>query len=298
MDKFDGSLYHPALIRDAYHPHVVAYYYKQWEQFDMPVHQHLAVEIMYVISGACVVEAQNEAIEMKKGEFIMLDSLVPHRLVVAEGRPCRMLNLEFVFTVNEQHYPSVRQLAIDNPSLRRLLDRRDPYYVYKDPNDVYRILHSLVVELDDRNRESDWQVQLLLGQLMLRVAQLIDREEELQASDGSQSTYVRKALEYIHQHYDFELKVEDIAAAVNLHPGYLHRIFKQQLGMTPVQYVTEFRMGKAKMLLTNTNIPVSDIADYVGLSNRQYFSFVFKKHTGQSPLEYRRSAESWVREGL
>lgn len=292
---FNGSLYHPNLRSEEYLPQVVAYYYKQWDGFDMPFHRHLAVEIMYTISGTCVVETENSCHEMKKGEFILLDSNVPHRLVVTEGNPCRMLNLEFVFQKSEpdKGFPSMRTLINGSPELQRFLSQQAPYCVYKDPSEIYQIMRSLITELDDTTRESEWAVQLLLAQLIIRLAKLLGKVET--APKQQQAAYVQEALEYMHQHYDYEMKVEDIAAAVNLHPGYLHRIFKQQIGRTPVQYLTDYRMEKAKMLLENTNIPVSEIADYVGLNSRQYFSSLFKKYTGRTPLEHRRLAESWVR---
>lgn len=293
---FHGSFYHPALRSEEYLPQVVAYYYKQWDGFDMPFHQHLAVEVMYVISGTCVVETEDGRHEMRKGEFIFLDSNVPHRLIVTKGNPCRMLNLEFVFQKSElnEGFPSMRTLISGSPELQRFLSQQATYSIYKDPSEIYQILRSLITELDDTTRESEWTVQLLLAQLLIRLAKLLGKE--VTEPKQQQIAYVQEALEYMHQHYDYEMKVEDIAAAVNVHPGYLHRIFKQQIGRTPVQYLTDFRMEKAKMLLENTSIPVSDIADYVGLNSRQYFSSLFKKYTGRTPLEHRRLAESWVRD--
>jgi AraC family transcriptional regulator, melibiose operon regulatory protein len=61
----------------------------------MPYHSHNEIEIMYVIEGKCVVETATETVPMKKGDLILLDSNIPHRLVVDNENPCRMLNLEF-----------------------------------------------------------------------------------------------------------------------------------------------------------------------------------------------------------
>jgi YesN/AraC family two-component response regulator len=88
--------------------------------------------------------------------------------------------------------------------------------------------------------------------------------------------------------------MKDIAAAVNLHPGYLHRIFRQHTQRTPTDYLTMLRMEKAKMLLQQTNIPISEISEYVGVGSRQYFHMLFKKYTSRTPVEYRSMMERHV----
>ncbi|MNY55353.1 Bifunctional transcriptional activator/DNA repair enzyme AdaA [compost metagenome] len=99
----------------------------------------------------------------------------------------------------------------------------------------------------------------------------------------------------MHQNYDRSIQVKEVAAAVNVHPGYLHRIFKKQTGRTLTDYLNLLRMEKAKMLLAKSEIPVAEIADYVGISSRQYFHLLFKKYAGITPVEYRNSIErySW-----
>lgn len=78
---------------------------------------------------------------------------------------------------------------------------------------------------------------------------------------------------------------------MNVHPGYLHRIFRTHTGQTLTDYLNQLRMEKARMLLGQGEIPVAEIADYVGISSRQYFHLLFKKYSGCTPIEYRNSIE-------
>src|SRR5690606_20531552 len=96
--KTIGSLFDSALLEEPYSPRIFAYYFRHWNDYEMAFHRHDSTEIMYVIHGSCVVEWQEErtaSARLGKGEFILLDAGVPHRLVV-EGN-CRMLNAEFGF---------------------------------------------------------------------------------------------------------------------------------------------------------------------------------------------------------
>jgi AraC-like DNA-binding protein len=179
-------------------------------------------------------------------------------------------------------------LAAGDPALAELLAGGDPYLLLKDPSDVHHTLRSLVQQLDSAEPGRELMVRLLFAQLLLQVARLAAEARESGRGAGGQ--YVRQAVRYIHQHYDGELQVKDIAAAVSVHPGYLHRIFKRQTGASVLDYVMAYRIDKAKMLLAKSDIPISDISDYIGLNSRQYFSAVFKKRTGLTPQEYRRQA--------
>lgn len=280
-----SSLYNRKYRDGDYHPKVVAYYFKQWDGFRMPFHEHGMVEIMYVISGACTVEWKDRAFPMTKGDLILIDANEPHRLIVGENAPCRMLNVEFVFAPKEGAFPSFGQLADESKALQTMLGKQAPYVLLNDPGEVYHTLKSLVLELDERNREDGAMIHLLLAQLLLRVARLAEEAEEKLPQQGD--AYVKRAIAYMHHHYDCDIQVKDMAAAVNLHPNYLHRIFKTHTGSSPVEYLTALRVDKTKMLLTRTDIPVIEISDYIGMNSRQYFSAVFKKLTGMTPQQFR-----------
>ncbi|MFC5450325.1 AraC family transcriptional regulator [Paenibacillus aestuarii] len=286
------------LLERDLHPHVVAYYFKQWNGFQMPFHRHDAAEIMYAMTGSCIVEiregtAQPECVSLKKGEFIMLDANVPHRLLVDEATPCRMLNLEFRFRDSTGVLPSIRQLAGAETVLADLLQVAASYLVLRDPDEVYHLMKSLVLELDKSAVRSETMVQLLMAQLLIRIARL--RTEAPSGGLPQSEHYVWMSKAYMHQNYDRDIQVKDIASAVSLHPGYLQRIFKLHTGRTLTAYLTNIRMEKAKMLLHETDIPITEICDFIGVGSRQYFHLLFKGYTDQTPLEYRKSmhAQRW-----
>lgn len=192
------------------------------------------------------------------------------------------------------------------------------YIVMRDPEGIYYTLKSLVLELDrighevptarngrgetgtsqalggpaagmqqhDRLVQGQAMVRLLFAQLLISLGRL--RQEYSTSGQQEYDHYVKQCLNYLHENYDQEIHVQDVAGIVNLHPGYLQRIFKNHTGETLMQYLTRLRMDKASMLL-HTDIPVADIADYVGIGSRQYFHALFKKHTGFTPVHYRKA---------
>ncbi|MDN4526857.1 AraC family transcriptional regulator [Fictibacillus fluitans] len=283
-----NSIYQENLLEGDYFPKVVAYYFKEWNEFRMPPHRHDQVEIMYVIHGKCMVDVEGERILLKKNDFILLDANIAHALTVEKHHPCRMLNIEFRFMKKEGPSPSFKVLAAQDKAFSQMLNNCWPYLVLKDQEDTYHILKSLVQELNKKNSQNEIMTHLLISQLLIQIARMAE-DSIVNPPRQQTNQYVQQTIAFIRENYDRDLEIKELADRVNLHPGYLHRIFKRFTGATVIEYVTSLRMEKAKMLLAETEIPVIDICDYIGMNSRQYFSALFKKYTGQAPVEFRKA---------
>lgn len=97
------------------------------------------------------------------------------------------------------------------------------------------------------------------------------------------------AKEYIAEHFDKALTLEDVAEVVNLSPQYFSKIFKERAGCSFIDYLTEMRVARAKELIRSKQKSVKEVCYHVGYKDPNYFSRVFKKYTGISPSDYRQS---------
>ena len=94
--------------------------------------------------------------------------------------------------------------------------------------------------------------------------------------------------DYISRNYmNDTLSVKDISSHVYLSTSYVCTFFKSETGQTLNQYLTEFRMEKAKQLLSDPRYKISEISSKVGYTDGNYFGKSFKKYSGFSPSEYR-----------
>lgn len=107
----------------------------------------------------------------------------------------------------------------------------------------------------------------------------------LRSERNSQTT--EKVLEYIHEHYDEDLSQPQLADMVMMPVSHFSSLFKQEVGVTFTEYIIGYRIEKAKELLTQTDLKVSDIADRLRYNNSQNFIRTFKRVTGITPGEYR-----------
>jgi len=105
--------------------------------------------------------------------------------------------------------------------------------------------------------------------------------------ENSEPPVITKARAYIHEHQTEEIKLGQVAKAVNMSSYYFCKMFKKVTGINFTDYVARIRIEKSKNLLLNPNLRVSEIAFEVGFQSLTHFNRVFKKILGQSPTEYR-----------
>jgi AraC-like DNA-binding protein len=146
------------------------------------------------------------------------------------------------------------------------------------------------------------QAQLLT--LMLRLKRRLEAEIPLM-TDGLYSRFpdsdpsglpvhsrhtpvVERAHEYIQMHLHEPLNPAAIAAQVRLTPTQLNRIFKARAGLSTMGYVAQLRMEAAQLLLRTSDLSVQEICRLVGYRQLPHFSRTFRRHTGSSPLQFRR----------
>ncbi|PLS03732.1 response regulator transcription factor [Neobacillus cucumis] len=104
---------------------------------------------------------------------------------------------------------------------------------------------------------------------------------------------VEQAKQYILDHYaDSSISLSTICKYLHVSVSYFSLTFKKETGETFVEYLTKFRLEKAKQLLRGTDYKTYEIAEMAGYSDPQYFSTVFKKQVGVSPKDYRSSVQT------
>ncbi|WP_320120858.1 response regulator [uncultured Sphaerochaeta sp.] len=107
-------------------------------------------------------------------------------------------------------------------------------------------------------------------------------------SAGKYYEMIQKAKQHITLHFaDQDISLHSVASIVNVSPNHFSTIFSQETGETFIEYLTRVRINKSKDLLLTTALRSADIAYEVGFGDPHYFSFIFKKHTGISPREFR-----------
>ncbi|MBW7459291.1 AraC family transcriptional regulator [Paenibacillus sepulcri] len=230
-------------------------------------------DIWYVMEGQGMIQINGTAYPVSRGTFVLL---YPGDVIQARHEPDDRLT---VIYVHFQFEPE-GGLAPGQSGLPRYLRLEDPQWL-----EMYLLR---VLEVD--RWESKWKEEefdLLLRLIMIRLI----RETELQEQETPVSRMnrqrIQKVTDYMRQHMRERLTPGQIGDVFECSPRYLSRLFKQYTGISLKESITRIRMERATVLLAETSMTITQIAEAVGYSELFYFSKLFKHIHGVSPQHFR-----------
>ena len=179
--------------------------------------------------------------------------------------------------------------------------------IYCPREQVYTLMISLLMALYRKYPElygrhpaidSEEQIQSGLAELesLQEIETLLDKllswiQERTEEKSGY-SRIVRSAIDYMSQHFgEKDLSIAQIADHLHFTQAYLNVLFKQEMKITIKQYLSNYRLERAKLLLERDHYKVTEIAELCGFANANYFARVFRDATGMAPAEYRKQSE-------
>lgn len=156
-------------------------------------------------------------------------------------------------------------------------------------------LKKYVLEIIRHNHSTPSDTYRAMGMFFLFISTIARAQKnQLPSADGN--TYVQHAVSYIHRHISEPILVEDIADYVGLNRSYLSTLFKAHTGMTPIRYIQNCRITKARHLLESSRLSVESIACSCGYQKAESLIKIFHQTYGCSPSAYRKQVISKSRE--
>ena len=286
---------------------------------------HNSHELLFLREGKIDLVLGNETVTLTKGAVVVIRPLVRHKLVIRSGK-ADMLNLYFGFVhdtsdleltkeskkTNRNNQgksnsagPSVSipgSLAkISLESFLKFADlgitedneiTRQPFFVIKgnEKKEINQLAERIVIEDSDNRYAKDLMIHTLSVELMIILSRAIrgEWEESLRVKNGKAKELVAIAKQYMDENFDQGITVSEAASYVFLSQGYFTRAFRDDTGISPMNYLMKKRIEKACKLLQNNEIKVSAISLQSGFSSPQRFNVAFRKQIGMTPMEYRK----------
>lgn len=183
-------------------------------------------------------------------------------------------------------------------------DKRFVTAIYQDANVSLAILRSLarkaaerggasVIEVNEitqravQRMQAEMSVQSKLKITTNMILELTEAVERAHNRMAKYSSSIRRATDTLRHNFSQNLSLEQLSNQVGMSPSHLSRTFSKEVGMSIPQYVASLRCEEAASMLSSTDLPISEISEYVGYLDNNYFVKVFKKQYGMTPSEYR-----------
>lgn len=265
------------------HTHNLPVFFNSYVESTMliPSHWHRHIEIIYIKSGSMEVLADQ------------------HKLILVPG-DMYIVNSEDIHLTRVRDYTEVLLLQIPVEFIQEILqkDRIDRYRTLltkaaKAEEAGYKTIESCLFQMESliQNKASGYQFLFnsALNRLLysLHKDYLIPETSPVTTTDRNRR-HLKKAINYINDHYQEPISLMDIASHVALNQAYFCRLFKKYMGYTSMEYLNQVRLVHIYDDLVTTTDTVSEIQNRHGFTNYKVFSRMFKDAYGTTPSGVRK----------
>ena len=249
--------------------------------FEIPQHSHpqhtIIIGMENALEAQWSIDGKFRNLQYNKGDVFIVPAGASHRAYWKQESEGMMLALE-------PH--SVVSAAIDS----LLNDRLEiiPQFAVTDLR-LSQIAQWLLIELREKQMGSSLYVESLTTMLMVHLLRnYCAVKQNIPDYKGGLAQYkLKKAIAFINENLDRDLRLVEIANLVAMSPYHFARMFKQSTGFTPHQYLVRQRLTKAKELLRYSDMAIADVGYTVGYKNPSHFAKVFRQHLKVTPKAYR-----------
>ncbi|EOS30138.1 MAG: AraC family transcriptional regulator [Kineothrix sp.] len=228
--------------------------------------------IHYILSGCGIYKARGKIFHLKEGDAFLI---CPEELIYYEA---------------DRKQPwSYTWIGMQGIKVKGYLERTSllkSLVFHYDQDDRMRLCHEKMFEADQIKNNKD----LIMNSIMYEYLFLLARKFPggLPEENKKKAGYVDEALKYIESAYCDPITVQDIADRLNINRSYLSRLFRTITGISIQDYLLDYRIRQACILLKNSDLSIRTIAHSVSYMDALYFSRLFHRKKGMTPSEYRK----------
>lgn len=243
---------------------------------NMPLLQmHSHYEIYFLLSGTRYITTDEKTFVIPPKSLFIFPPFTPHK---TQGGMYTRININ----VSKELLSSSEQEFLNSCATKGAL-KLDPKY-----------FDSLIFVLEEAKKMNVKEMEKYLQHFLKTILHLLQKQKltPIQSTTTtlgqSLDTTILKVLDYLNENYSKKITLDDLSANFFVSKFYLCKQFNKELQISIMSYLLKLRIAKAKELLISVDISLEKIAERCGFSSANYFSLIFKKETGSSPLNYKK----------
>ena len=237
-------------------------------------HTHEYTEIFYIIGGTGRFQIEDQERQVNVNDIIIINPGVPHAelSINAQSLEYIVLGIGGIGLATGKH--SGGHFCILN---------------HHESAEISGCLWNILREMEQKNTGFQDVCQACMEMLVIRLMRSTNLCVPTDPQSGGGNQQCAAVKRYIDLHFKEALTLDQLAEKAHINKYYLSHTFKQEYGISPINYMITRRIVESKYLLTETDLSLTQIAQLLGFSSPSYFSQAFRKTQGISPAEYRKS---------
>ena len=251
---------------------------------EMPEHIQICDEITYVLSGKAKVISAEECTDISAGQIHFIKKGVLHKFEVYPGEDFRYICVGYIPNEEDSLVKSFVETV-----------KNIKYIVLDDDSTVKKLTSLMVDESYDWDEHSKIMISHYISQILIAVARLINGKSckisNKQNESAMSKNTIYKVLRYIDREYLNIRNVKEISDNISYSEYYISHLFKEKIGVTIKEYITQKKMSHACELLRTSPLEIEEISEYLNFASSHSFRRVFKSVVGVSPREYKNNIQ-------
>ena len=254
-----------------------------------PWHWHRTVELFYMESGSLEYTTPNGIWVFPAGSGGFVNSNVLHtsRVIPSGAETVQLLHL-----FEPELLSGGQTSRIDTKYIRPLTGAAGIEMIVLSPDDPSQaeLLKKIraVFDLDEDGWGYEFALRQQLTQIWLSLFELARPAMEMRSGAKDSDKKMKAMMRYIHAHYPENISVDQLAMEAHISKRVCFRLFRENLHMSPVEYMTSYRLRKACQRLAESDESITQIAYNCGLGSSSYFGKLFRERFGCPPAAYRK----------
>lgn len=220
----------------------------------------------YILSGKGYLQISGESYSLESGDMYVLPKGLAHRYWADERDPWQ-----------KRFFMAEGRLV----SYLLQLYRLDTAYYIQEPRGCHQWIDALHDLLKSGQPDMHEHGSILFHEF------LIDLSRHINPPAKAYSEPIRNAMDFLRRNIEHPVRMDDVATAAGRSKSQLSRVFREEVGITPYDYLIRLRMDQARSMLTLTAFTIAEIADRLCYADAYYFSNAFKQRFGMSPKAFR-----------
>lgn len=255
-------------------------------------HYHESIELIVINNGRILCQTDAEVFELHSGDVCFINRKHMHSLLPLEGQECCHKVLIVGMSLLSANAPLYERFV--RPMLD---DGRFSHVRFAGSDSPSAEIAAIIRRMEQLqfHKESGYELEMI-SQLLRLLRQLYlayTGNDSLPVADGNAAVQQRMT-EFIYKNYPNQISLDDIAAAGSVSRSQCTKLFNTYTRLSPVAFLNHHRLEVSLEMLRRTRSSVAEIAQSCGFSDQSYFSRLFQRRFGCTPLSYRKSGQKGV----
>lgn len=263
--------------------------------------------LIFINEGRCELSSDGETCVAKKGDLFFVPKNHSYIRKPVNGELCTMTYIHFDTDSEVSEYTMenlYKILADSKDKITRELLQGETDITYMNtvflqhlntpltPDKIQSIFSDMLLYMQKKSVTSGINLSVSLCTILAHLSQTtintIPIDTNMKKNTSPVPKKLKRAIGYIMQNYSEQISLDELSDFCNVSKQQLIRYFKSELNTTPLKYITDYKITRAKELLFNyPNLSINEISTELGFDNQHYFSKIFMKTTGETPSHYR-----------